>query len=232
MKPTLDELERLGDGFIDLLAHPADAVARYGLKRLQQLSKAGRIDPAAVVERIPGALRRDTKGPPVAALRLLRRLVKEDPHLGVTGGGRRRRGARPPAGRPGPGVVVPRKTVEGTSPEVAAALGERLEGVTPSERRRAVALLARLDPDAAEDLGRQAEEEAVEIDEALAAARALSPELRILAGVEVVLKAWEGGEMPAAIEVDGATIPRFDPSSRVEPLASLDEVIDCLAALF
>ncbi len=236
LEPAPQELEGQADALLDLVSHSVDAVARYGVDRLATLLDAGRLAPERAVERAPAALPRKTKSLPIATLRLLRLAVARAPSLWRDAASAALEGLSHPSPEvQGMALELLDEIIPGEEAELGGQLAERIERLAPSQRERALALHRRLVPGApAADTARgpePLEQERLDPEDLVAAARALPARARALAGVDRILEAMERGDPPPLIEPDAASLPRLADDRRVTPLPSLDATIDGLAAL-
>jgi hypothetical protein len=247
LKPSLEEAEELSIAYLDLLNHPVDAVAKFGLRQLSKLAKAERVNPQLIIDRIPSSLTRATKGPAVTSLRLLRNVVKSDLSLALSA-----------AIAATCGMTHPRSDVQeeaislisDIAPEVstdlAAALMENLTYLAPSQRSRVDDLISRVDPaskpapsagghDRFEGGGDPTPPErdgtTRNVGSIVEGAQSICLQARELTGLQALLDSYQDGLSPHRVRSEWALIPRLDEAKAVSPIYSLDELIDTLLAL-
>jgi hypothetical protein len=97
---------------------------------------------------------------------------------------------------------------------------ERLSGLVKKQAQELV-------PDGAEsEVSEVATEDEGRIDQLLARAASLPPQLAEAAGVQAAAAAVDdGGALPPCLTLASANIPRLDPARRVQPLQSLDDLV-------
>ncbi|HEX6097370.1 MAG TPA: DUF6493 family protein [Thermoanaerobaculia bacterium] len=208
LAPTSDERAALGDVYLDLLGHRADPVVRFALASCETLVKERTLAPRTVLERIAPALQREKKGPVEAALKLIRRIVKNDRSLAQEAA----RVAAEALRHPDSGIHEKALDLLEAlgAPEVA---GEYAEHIAPSQRARVAT------PAAASD--------GIDVDGVIARARALDPEHRSRFGIEPLLAALESGEdLPR--HVPSEHVPRLGREEEVRPIADFTELVETL----
>ena len=221
--PTADELAERVDRYLGLTTSRNPSTVTFALKVLSSLEAAGRLDAGPVVSAVGPVLLARAKGTVLTALKLLDRAAGREPSV-------RTRAA-----------VVALGALAHESPAVHEAvldlieryggrtdhalieeLRARTETIAPSQRPCALAWLGPTgDSEKAEPQPQDAS-----LDDLLALARALDPDVARKAGVTAVVEliGREDGEIEA-IEFDDADAPRLVPEKAVVPITDLDELI-------
>jgi len=222
LEPTPEELAERGDRYLDFLGSRNPSTVAFALKVVKDLLKAGRLDSAALVDRLAPALHARTKGTVRQALTLL--------DLAARGGG--------PTLRTNAAAVAAHGLVHEAADVQAAILdfieryGDRhhqplRESLAACLGGIAVSLRSRLETWL--EFPEEPEERPVEDDLADLARRAsaLDPRLAAIAGVPWALAAVRGerSDLPA-LSFDGTEIPRLDPERRLVPIEDLDSLIE------
>ena len=231
LRPTIDERAAVVADYLLLLGSDTPVVVGNALDALEELAKANRLDAATFLEACPSVFRLAKKTQPRKAIKLVKRLLKADPtcdaaaSVAVTAG----------LGHESPDVQ-----------EDAIALLETLREVTTPELQRdmlawsdhvAAVLRPRLDA-----LARSAAEESTssvgsvsasssDLSDLQARAQSFGKEVRAAAGIDAALQSIADGANPRSLTLEPKHVPRRDPADAVEPIASLDELIDTVAAV-
>jgi hypothetical protein len=228
LEPTLEERGARGARYLDFLGSRNPSTVAFALKVLKELLKAGRVEAAAVVDRLSPAFHSRTKATMKQAIALLDLAV-------------RREGDPAHKAR---AVVVAAEGLVHEAADVQAAildfverhgdsddaalndlLAARLESIAVSLRDRLAAWLnlraAPTDEPVADDLVGVVER-----------AGSLDPRLAGVAGVPEALEFVRGArpDLPA-LTFDGTEIPRLDPGRRLEPIDDLDTLIELCSRL-
>lgn len=214
LNQTKEERAALSDTYLDLLGHRVDVVVRFALASCESLVKEGALAPRVVLERITPALQREKKGPAEAALKLIRRVAKNDPSL-----------AHAVAEVAGEALRHPDSGIHERALDlieelgVPTALKGRIDEISPSQRARAEALAG---------AGTHQRDSADELDpqDVIARARALDYERRVRFGIEPLLASLERGEDPPR-HVPAENVPRLT-QGEVRPITNFTELIDVL----
>jgi hypothetical protein len=230
LAPTIDERAARSRRYLDLLASPLGPTVSLATAALKALQKAGKLDAAAIIERIEPALFAKSAATAKGALALLADAAKSAPRL------------RPEAARlaavglehassdvQAVALTVIESCAPAMTPEALDAIRQRLDLVSTALRARAAALIGST-PDAA---AAPLDDPATDIAELKAAARRLPRDLRRLAGVDAALDALASGlgDVPRAV-FTGMDIPRLDPDKAIAPIATFEELVDeALAAI-
>ncbi len=221
MAPTLEERDALQGRYLALLGSRIPPTVSFALKALRALEKAGTLDHAALVERLPPALDTRHKNTAKAALWLLRRIMERSPALRVEACRAATVGlAHAAADVQGQTLDLLEAHGEPGDPQLTALVADRAEDVAPSVRPR-------LEPWLGQDEAAAGEVDAAEVEALMTRARAVDPELARQHGVDLALSALAGGG-----EVAAPWIPRHErPCLEVPvvPVADLDELLDVLA---
>ncbi len=229
LRPTADEQAERVDRYLGLTASRNPSTVTFALRMLAALEQEGRLDAEKVVSAVGPVLLARAKGTVLAALGLLERAAGREP-------GVRTRAASVALGalaHESPAVheaVIDMIERHGDRNDGALVeeLRARFETIAPSQRPRALAWL--------EGAGGtpQAEPEPApsdaSLDEVLARARSLDPDVARKAGVTAVIELMgrEDGEIEA-IDFDDADAPRLIAETAIAPITDLDELIAVFA---
>ncbi|HUT88380.1 MAG TPA: DUF6493 family protein [Thermoguttaceae bacterium] len=233
LEPTDEELAARQPTLCDLLSNRASHVVTFALAMLTRVEKAKRLDGQTFVAAVPPVFALRTKTQPKAALAILAQAAKRDA------------GLVPWALN----VVIEAVTHEAAdvqeraldlldqwSPRAhadhATAIRQRLDDLAPSVRGRVEEVLAKIagppQPPAQPQKPAEAPAETA-LDELLARAEGLDPHWRAVAGVDAAIEAIRGGRMPGPLEFDLLDVPLLSATDPLEPIRSLDELIDGVA---
>ncbi len=228
LRPTLDEQAERADRYLGLAASRNASTVTFALKVLTELDAAGRLESDLIVGGVGPALLARAKGTVRSALDLIDRAARRVP------GFRARAAALAVDALAHESPEVHKAVldlVERHGDRADAALREllraRQDTVAASQRAR---LASWLGPEAVPAAA--TETTAAEVDDLLARASGLDPDLAERAGVAVALDVLkqDGGEVPA-IELLETDVPRLDPERRIVPVTDLDELIGLFAAI-
>ncbi|MFL5245722.1 MAG: DUF6493 family protein [Gemmataceae bacterium] len=224
LEPSDEERQALQPKYLQLLSHPVPKVMGFALAALAGLAKAKRLDPSEFLEAVPAVFRSPSKTQPVAALRILARLAATAP-------GHEQKlvqavmaafiHSAPEVQQAALGILekVNAPTV------IASMLPAQMDQLAASVQERARQLLKTVEPDSATDL--PADNEAPVADLLTEARQTPSP-WRELAGIDVLLDAFEGTGELKAVSFDPMKVPRLYPQNRLAPVQTLDELIERL----
>jgi hypothetical protein len=223
LRPTADEQAERVDRYLGLTASRNPSTMTFALKVLSALEEVGRVDAGAVESAVGPVLLARAKGTVLTALGLLDRAAGREP-------GVRTRAAVVALGalaHESPAVheavldMVERHG-DRTDHALIEELRARTETIAPSQRPRALAWLGTTGGTAkAEPEPRDAS-----LDDVLARARSLNPDVARKAGVTALVEliGCEDGEIEA-IDFDDADAPRLVSEKAVAPIADLDELV-------
>lgn len=227
LKPTADEQAERVDRYLGLTASRNPSTVTFALKVLSAREQASRLDTQKIVSAVGPVLLARAKGTVLASLGLLDRAAGREP-------GVRTRAASVALGALAHESPTVHEAVIGMierhgDPGDGALVEElraRIETIAPSQRPRALAWLG------AAGGAPQAEPAPSDasLDEVLARARSLDPDIARKAGVTAVIELLgrEDGEIEA-IDLDDADAPRLIPENAVVPITELDELIAVFA---
>jgi hypothetical protein len=223
LEPTAEERLSLQASYLQLLGHPVPAVAGLALDAVAALEKAQKLDEIAFVEGVAPVFHLQPKGQPLSAVKVLGRIAarKKVPASKIA--------TALLAGLAHPAVQVQQALVEvlgklkeDTADIIASQLPALLESLAPSVLEQARKFVSAPASPACE-----AESSAAMADLLEEAARISAP-WRERAGIDAVLRALEGTGEWTGVAFDPMALPRLDPARRVEPIQTLDELIERL----
>ena len=231
LQPTQDERAELTPAYLAQLASDLPLVASQALDSLEGLAKAKRLKASEFLAACPLVFRLEKKAPASKALKVIKLLVKQNAACAVEA------------------AHATSAALQHTSPDVqeqALDLLEALGDKLPAELRGELAaasdhLAAALRPRLEKLAGsstpeKRAAKPAREKGAASAGgglqarADALPQSLSDAAGVAAALQAIAAKTDPWPSPIDPRHVPRRDPAQAVAPVASLDELIDVVAA--
>lgn len=243
LKPDIPERITLANEYLLLLKSSQPMVVGHGLKALEVLVKAKKLDEKSYFEAMPNAFLVDKKGQPVKALGLAAKLTKQKPEckeLAFT-------------------AIIP--ALEHADPDVQETALKQLESycdAAPSDaanqlqevadvvaatlRTRYQKLLAQLQSQPADHSERiqidalSTREKKVilpensNIESIEKRAEIIPNTLRAAAQVDAAINALKQSDEPSIVAIHKRTAPRRDPNSLVVPIGSLDELIEVTSA--
>jgi hypothetical protein len=215
MEPTVEERSRRVETYCNLLPSNVPPTVSFALKALEQVQKAGKLEPNPFLDAIGRAMRAEQKGTAKLAIRMLERLAKSKSTRTAALAAAVPAIEHPAAEVQTAGLKLFRKfgVPDGT------VLSNYVDGLTAPVIQEFADLLGEVP---------EPEPSTVHAGELLDAAKALPDYWAGLAGIMDVLSALEGGVPVSALELSPLLVPRLDPK-RLEPLRSLDELIECAA---
>jgi hypothetical protein len=225
LEPTPEERLSLEGPYLQLLSHPFPAVADFAIDALRILAKDNRLDFDKLIDAITPVFRLEPKAQPLAALKLLAGSKTSDgrfSHKLATA-------VIPGLGHPAPQVQAAilqflHKLGNGEDEVISYLLQQHFEMLAPSVREKArqmIALPAESPPTVTPSEGSSSAE-------LLEEARKLPSPWRKGAGIDALLHAIESnGDLPA-LTFDPMSIPRLHDDQRVQPIQTLEELIERL----
>ena len=221
--PDIDErVERTGL-YLDLLSSPVGPTVALAIAALAKIDKAGRLEGKVLVGSIEPALYAPAAKTSKTALRLLASAVKSHSELApdvmcVAAAGLE----HPKNDVQEAALKILESHADALDDTAREAIAQRLDVVSPMLRSQCEALCK----DAAQTEGRP-EAAVVEIDVDDDRIKAIVPEWRDLAGVDLALEFATGpaGALAPA-PFTGMDIPRLDPDRRIEPIATFEGFVD------
>jgi Family of unknown function (DUF6493) len=214
LEPALSERAGRTDAYLRLLSsHVANTVS-FALKALTRLAKAGHLaDRDDVTERLRPALASERRTIVTSALALLPE--GEQAALSACAA----LGHRDAAVQARALDVIERAL----TPGVRAGMLQYAGDIAPTLRERFDAAVG------VEAAPGEHERPAADLDELRAAAAALAPAARALAGVDAALEAAEAGAVPERLRFAVADLPIVACAEPVQPLDDVDELIEVLS---
>ncbi len=236
LEPTVDEREKLIDEYQFLLDSPVPVVVGFALKALEVVAKAKRLPADAFFAASEPVFRLDKKTHPVKAVQMTRLLVKQNAAC-------KARAALAMARALGSDLADVQETAlemleslkDHLDGDAACVLDDSMERVAASLKPRLTSLLngsgkggqatSRVRSSAQTEQGER--EETAELDARIAA---LSAEIGQRTGIEQAVRWVRDSGEPQVFPIDPLHVPRRIPTMRVQPLESIDELIDAVAA--
>jgi hypothetical protein len=223
LEPTVEERETLQATYRQLLSHPVPAVVGLALDALSALETANKLDAAAFVASVAAVFQVQPKAQPMSAVRLLGRIARRREVPAATIAAAILPGLAHPAVNVQQALVDLLGILHVDAPEaIAAQLSEALPSLAPSVQEHAREL-ARAPVSQSPALDSPAAEADI-----LNEARLIGSPWREKAGIEAALRALDGTGPLTAVAFDSMAVPRLDPAQRVEPIRTLDELIERL----
>ena len=237
LDPQPIELAERERAYLELLRNPAAAVVGFGLQMLKALQKsdAAALDGAAFIEAVPSVLTVSAKSHPLAALSMLKSVVKQRPDLAASAARTAVRGLTHESADVQDAALT---LLEAWSPQPdslpVSELAEVREFVSSRLRERLDTLIraAGHSTPEAERATTSAPSSAVSVETRLAElherANQLTAESRAACGVDSALEAAASGRLPPPFDFDRPrrVLVGLQP---VEPICDLDELIDAVA---
>lgn len=225
LEPTTEERHACQATYLQLLSHPLPAVVALALDALSLLGKDQRLDAPRLLEAIGPVFHLQPKSQPLAAVRLLARVcganTDQSPQLAevlISG-----------LAHPAPPVQeailqLLGKLRSSVAETIAELLPSRLESLAPSLQQQARALI---DETPTESPSRASSQMSAP-SELIARARKIPSPWREAAGIDTLLHALESNGELSAVSFDSMAVPRLDDNQRVQPVHTLDELIERL----
>jgi hypothetical protein len=223
LEPTAEERLTLQSSYLQLLSHPVPAVVGMALDALSILEKATKLDAVGFVDGVAAVFHLQPKAQPMSAVKILGRITA-----------RQKAQASKIAAALLAGLAHPDAQVQQALVEQLGKLNEEANALIVAQLPGMLASLAPSVQEQAGKLVRTPVGQALELDSQAGkpdlfeeALRAPSP-WREQAGIDAVLQAFEGAGELTAVAFDPMAVPRLDPTQRVEPIQTLDELIERL----
>ncbi len=243
LAPTPQERRERLALYVALLGHAVPAVVGFALDNLKPLAADGGLDPVVIGIAITPVFALREKSHAMSAVLLLQLTAKQ-----TTGSA----GATPLAMAATYGIAHRSVDVQkacldlieahadAAHAALSAALEAQLQSVAPIQRGRVTTLIDRLRGTASPSELGDAVPGSTQLPDAAAPpadlaalvreAEALPSHWRALAGVDALVQAWRSGSDLPALNFNPMAVPRLDEAARLEPIVSLDELIDGLSA--
>jgi len=231
LEPTVEEMDARQRTYLDLLSSKAAHVVTFALRMLSEIDKAGRLDAAAFVASTAPVMGIRTQTQPKAALAILHRCGERQPELKAAAA----LIAVDAVAHETPEIQkqaldLLAKWSDDLGPDVPGRLAERLDDLAPSCRPLAEQLLAKLAAGAPEPPREVRADDADACrDDLLARAERLAPQWRQRAGVDAAIEALTGTDAPAPLDFNLLEVPLLTGVAPIEPIKSLDELIDAVS---
>jgi hypothetical protein len=225
LEPSVEERQRLQSSYLQLLSHPVPSVVGMALDALADLQKARLLDVSGLLEAVEPVFHVQPKAPPLAAVKLLGKSEAPKEHAP-------RLAPVLLAGLSHPAAQVQEAIIElldkvrdRAGALIASALPEKIEHLAPSLQDRARQLLA--DETGALSTATSVTD-AGPASDLIEQARQIPSPRREMAGIDSLLVALQGTGEISAVAFDPMAVPRLYPDQRVQPIGTLDELIERL----
>jgi hypothetical protein len=223
LEPSVDERQTLQASYLHLLSHPVPAVVGMALDALTVLEKAQKLEAAGFIASVPAVFHTRTRAQPLSAIKLLGRTAARETGLAPEIASSLLSGlAHPEAQVQQAAINHLGKLKENAAATIAAQLPGLIDALAPSVQEDARKLLGAPAHQA------QVAESALELADLLAEARQVSSPWRELAGIDQIVQAIDNSGELTAVPFDPMAVPRLDPSQRIDPIQTLDELIERL----
>ena len=259
LEPTLDERVERQSIYLDLISNSVPAVVAFALDALSLLAKQKRLDADGFLRAVPRVFEVVPKGPPVAAIKMLGQLVRQQPDLAPVAAA----AACHAFGHESPEVQKAAVTwleslKPGPNDAMARELDNRIESVAVSLRERVEQLRQRVQPGgsmsgparrmppaseptlaasattmipAPVPSSSEVSNELASEETALRAEiAALTDARRAASGIDAGLRVLDHGGELVAVRINPLAMIRLLPEHELTPIASLDELIEELSS--
>jgi hypothetical protein len=236
--PTVDEIDARQVAYLDLLSIQAATAIALGLRMLKILSKAGRLDGAAFLGASGAVFDQPAKGHATTALTMARAAVKARPELAGQGAALAVAALRHESADVAEAGLALLESWRGSldaavgdeGVDIGAAVAETLDDLPATLRERAQTLAAALGGVGdRHETDREVDITPAALNELRARAGALPRRWRDLAGVDEAIGAAEEGRLAAPMGFDLIDVPVLSGVEAIEPIASVDELLDRVA---
>ncbi|MCA9644286.1 MAG: hypothetical protein KC492_26510, partial [Myxococcales bacterium] len=218
---TPEETQAHEADFIDLLAHPVSSVVKHALSILSARIKSGHGD-ESYVRGLPSVFEAEAKGNALSAIRLLHALGKKQLNLRPSIAIAAAHGLQHASADVQEKALDLVEAFRGSAPEPLETLRQYADLVAATNRARLAALLGEVE-------GATTPKDNSELSPLLTEARSLPRDLSEFVQLPRLIAACEAGSPPAAFQ-PSSRAPRLSDDSIVQPIASFDELVDCLLA--
>jgi hypothetical protein len=221
LNPAAEERVERQEEYAGLLVDDVPAVVKFACDALAEIGKSQSLNVQKIAPGVGTALATRQKGSAMAAAKLLKLCSKQKGDGAAIA-------TAAAVGLEHPAVEVQQACVAileevGINGQEDAVVA-RVQGISASLRPRVEALLGKSHAAPVAELS-QGEDESVLLAEAVA----LSEKWRALAGVDAILAVLKGEGELIAVSFEPLDVPRLDPASLVEPIRTIDELIERLS---
>jgi Family of unknown function (DUF6493) len=224
LEPTPDERQRLHASYLQLLNHPIPGVAGMALSALAILEKAKLLDAAAFLDAAGPVFHLAPKVQPMALIKLLTRLATTSKERTPRIAEMLIAGLSHPAPQVQEAALQQLSKLRNRAGDViAAGLPAQIDALAPSLQDQARKLLAQNAPEVPEPAQVP---DASPVSDLLDEARKIPSPWREALGIDPLLQAIEGNGELSAVSFDSMAVPRLRPEDRVQPIQTLDELIE------
>jgi hypothetical protein len=234
LKPTLDEMAARQQMFFDLLANPGSHIVMFALENIAEIERAGRLDGKAYLAAVSPVFHLRSKGQSKKALQIAARIVQNKPECLPHGVGIVLEAmAHPAAEVQERAIGLIESWRPRLHPDHAITIRERLEELSPSVRVRAGKVICELRPAVAEPAKNNADGIfGSKLAELAREADLLISPWRERAGVDQALESLRAGRMPEPLEFDLLEARVLTGVAPIEPIRSVDALIDAASHAF
>ncbi|HPF39046.1 MAG TPA: DUF6493 family protein [Phycisphaerae bacterium] len=230
LAPTLDERAARQRIYLELLAHQAPQVVTFALNALKELEKCGMLDASAFIRGVAPAMTCRQKAQPKTALTMLRKIAgaKDAPH-GAIALAASEACSHEAADIHERAIRLIASIAKKLPDDVRPVIADRLAQVAPSCQAAANEVIASLGLNL-----ETAPATTSEVPEGLKAdlldrAKAMDAKWRRLAGVDAAMEAIADDTFPPPLDLDSDDIPILSGVEAVQPIESLDELIQVVS---
>ena len=256
LEPTVEEREGVVEHYLATLHSQHSAVVGAALSALEKLAKAKRLGPDAFLKHCDDALRLAQKSPLVKTTRMIRTLVNQNKDVASTA----TEALAIAVAHQSPDVQeaalkelephrasftdLTRDRLREAEPAIASVHAARLAEVlepatdstdaTPTRKSKPGNKGAKTRASKTATTGNERVSTAVANKEVAALrkrAKALPSEIRDATGTDQALNAIESGTAPFVATINQGQVPRRDPAQAIQPIESLEELIDTVATV-
>lgn len=245
LEPTIEERESLLDHYLGLLGAHESTVVGHSLKALGELLKAKRLDGRAYISALSGVFNVEKKTQPALALKILKKLLKQFPDLEPIAAKELLGGLTHPNLDIQESVIQILASLKSGIPQrVSSRLAELTDEVAPSLQAQLRALSsmeessisgAKKSKGSAKSLPDSAVTKSLDgkmenqINQLRTRADSLDIEIQQKAGIIDALTRLDSNLLPAIDVIEKANVPRRNQQLRIEPIGSLDELIQLVS---
>jgi len=223
LKPTPDERLAVQPSYLQLLSHPISAVVGMALDALVVLEKARMLDVGGFLDAAGAVFHLQPKAAPLTTIKLLGRISARQTRQGAPIAAVLLSGLSHPQAQVQQAIIdLLAKLGDEASEVIASRLPDLVDSLAPSVQEQARALLPTPDAPPDETI------ESTGADELIEEARRIPSPWREQAGIDALLQAFDGVGSLKAVAFDPMGVPRLDPAQRVEPIQTLDALIERL----
>ena len=230
LEPTLDEIEARQSSYLDLLSASQPQVVNYGIKKLKQIDDAGRLDEELLINAAAPVFDVPTKGPPKTMLSMLKKLASRNPaHESLVSETLVHALGHPVAEIQSGALGFLATMADRIGAEVVQQVADRLGDLPATVRPKAIELLEAAGE--AVDVSSSGGDKGLEgrLNECRERIKAIPAKWRKAASVDDAFKAVEKSTWASPLQFEMAEVPVLSGVDEVQPIESLEELIDAVA---